>query len=103
MTIWLVPHLLWCLYRTPVSLKELFSAVSRPLLSGVVAAAIAFVVQFYFGQWGSPVLRVISGGCLMVGTYCVMLLFVMGQRALYLDLLQALRKSALPDETAPLS
>jgi len=93
MTIWLVPHLVWCLYRTPISLKELFSVVSRPLLSGVVAAAITFVVQFY--PWGSPVLRVIFGGCLMVGIYWAMLLFVMGQRALYLDLLEALRKSAL--------
>jgi PST family polysaccharide transporter len=102
MTIWLVPHLIWCLYRTPISLKELFSAVSRPLLSGVVAAAITFVVQFCFG-WGSPFLRVIFGGCLMVGIYCVMLLFVMGQRAFYLDLLEALRKSTLPDRTAPLS
>ena len=57
MTLWLVPHVAWCLHGTMISPWDLFLAVSRPFLSGIVAAAFAFGVQFYFGQLESPVLE----------------------------------------------
>ena len=39
MTVWLVPHILWCLHGTVISPRDLFLAIIRPLLSAVVAAA----------------------------------------------------------------
>ena len=51
MTVWLVPHILWCLHGTVISPRDLFLAISRPLLSAVFAAAVAFGAHFYFGGW----------------------------------------------------
>ncbi len=95
MTLWLVPHIVWCLHGTPVSPWDLFLAVKRSFLSGIVAAAAAFIVLLYVGQQGHPILRLALGGCVMVGVYCYMLLLVMGQRAFYLDLLAVIRNPSL--------
>ena len=92
MTLWLVPHIAWCLHGTMISPWDLFLPVSRPFLSGIVAAAFAVGVQFYFGQLESPFLRLVFGGGVMLGVYFWMLLFVMGQRTFYLDLLKGLRR-----------
>jgi len=97
MTLWVIPHLAWCLHGTAISLSSLLLAVSRPLLSGIVAAVVAFVVQVKFEEWGSPLVRLLLEGSVMLSTYCLMLLLVMGQRAFYLDLLGALRKPSLPE------
>jgi len=102
MTLWLIPHLVWCLHGTAISVSDLVLAVSRPFLSGIVAAAVAFVVQVKFEGWGSPLVRLLLEGSVMLCIYCLMLLLVMGQRAFYLDLFAALRKSSLPDGTASL-
>jgi PST family polysaccharide transporter len=99
MTLWVVPHLAWCVHGTTISLSDLFLAVSRPFLSGIVAVVVASVVQIQLEGWGSPLVRLLLGGTVMLSTYCLMLLLVMGQRAFYLDLLAALRKSSLPDGT----
>lgn len=102
MTLWVIPHLVWCLHGTAISLSELFLAVSRPFLSGIVAAIVAFDVQAKFEGWGSPLVRLLLEGSVMLSVYCLMLLLVMGQRAFYRDLFAALRKSSLPDGTASL-
>jgi hypothetical protein len=39
-------------------------------------------------------------GSIMMSVYCIMLLFVMGQRRFYLDLFSALWKPTLSDGTA---
>ena len=91
MTLWLVPHVLWCLHGTIIRPRELLLAASRPFLSGIVAAAFAFVLQFYFGQLQTPICRLLLGGSVMVVGYLCMLLFVMGQKRFYLDLLKGLK------------
>lgn len=93
MTLWLVPHILWCLHGTVISVRELFLAVARPFFSSVVAAAVALAVQFYFAQLQAPVWRLLLGGAVMVGVYLWMLLFVMGQKMFYFDLFKGLKSS----------
>jgi PST family polysaccharide transporter len=97
MTLWLVPHVLWCLHGTTIRPRELLAATSRPLLSAVVAAAFAFAVQFYFGQLQTPVGRLLLGGSVMVLGYLCMLLLVMGQKRFYFELLKGLK--TLPSAT----
>jgi O-antigen/teichoic acid export membrane protein len=91
MTLWLVPHIFWCVHGTMISAWDLFLAVRRPLLSGVVAAGTAFVAQLYFARQGYPLFRLLVGGCVMAGVYYSMLLLVLGQRAFYFDLLAAMK------------
>jgi len=102
MTLWVIPHLAWCLNGTAISLSALLLAISRPLLSGVVAALIAYVVQVQIEGWGLPLMRVLIEGSVMLSIYCLMLFLVMGQGAFYFGLLAALRKSSLPEGTASL-
>jgi len=93
MTLWLFPHILWCLRGTVISVRELLLAIGRPLFSSVVAAAVAVAVQFYFAQLQAPSWRLLLGGAVMVGVYLWMLLFVMGQKRFYFDVLKGLKSS----------
>ena len=40
MTLWVVPHIVWCLHGTMISPWDLFLAAGRPFLAGIVAAAV---------------------------------------------------------------
>ncbi|WP_245509211.1 lipopolysaccharide biosynthesis protein [Bradyrhizobium zhanjiangense] len=102
MTFWLIPHLAWCAHGTAISLADLLLIVVRPLLSGIVAALLAFVVQTQLDEWGTPAVRLLLEGGVMLSIYCLMLLLVMGQGAFYLDLFHALRSSSMSDRTASL-
>lgn len=98
MTAWLLPHLVWCLHGTKISLSDLLLAVSRPFLSGCVAALVALTIQLRLEQWGAPIVRLMLEGGTMLGVYYWMLLLVMGQRSFYLELLAALRRRPSGDE-----
>jgi len=92
MTLWLVPHIVWCIHGTMISSRDILKATSQPFLSAIVAAACALAVQFFYGQSFSPFPRLLLGGGILLLSYLWMLLYVMGQKAFYLDLLQGLRK-----------
>jgi len=93
LTLWLVPHVIWCLHGTMISLWDIVLTINRPLVSGVAAAIIATGAQWYFGQMQSPVLRLAVGGGTMLATYLLILLFVMGQGKIYVKLLKSLKAS----------
>ncbi len=100
MTLWLVPHIVWCLCGTMISPRDLLLPLGRPFISGLVAAAFAVGVQFAFPQLESPFWRLAFGGAVMLGSYMGMLLFVMGQRMFYLELFKELRRTSKPNGTA---
>jgi O-antigen/teichoic acid export membrane protein len=89
MSLWLVPHVVWCLHGTMIAPRDLFVAAFRPLLSSVIAAAIGFAAQVCLADLASPFLRLALGGSAMFSVYIFMLLFVMGQKEFYLGLLKA--------------
>jgi PST family polysaccharide transporter len=97
LTLWLFPHVAWSVHGTPVSIKDLARAIAGPFLSGVVAAICAFEVQRHFGHELPPVLRLALGGATMAGVYGWMLLFALGHRELYLDVLVSLRRPSRLD------
>jgi PST family polysaccharide transporter len=97
LTLWLFPHVAWCVHGTPVSIKDLARAIAGPFLSGIVAAICAFEVQRQFGYELRPVLRLALGGAAMGGVYGWMLIFALGHRKLYLDVLVSLRQPSRLD------
>jgi len=104
LALWLVPHILWCLHGTIISLGDLLQAMRIPFLSGIVAAVFAFGVRFYCDGWLIPLPRLLLGGAVMLGAYLWMLLFVMGQKKMYLDLLRGLRgRSSIGKEVAEMN
>lgn len=90
MTIWLVPHILWCIHGTNISFGDILGVVKRPVISAAVAAALAFAVQFEFGQPLPPLLRLVVGCGILFAVYALILLYVMGQKAFYADLIRGL-------------
>lgn len=98
MTLWVIPHIVWCVHGTGISVRDMGRAVGQPLLSGVAAAVLAFGVQFVYGQSLPPLARLALGGTVLSGAYLVMLLYVMGQKAFYLDLVRGFRKGTAVDE-----
>ncbi len=90
MTIWLVPHILWCIHGTNISFGDILGVVKRPVVSAVVAAVFAFIAQYQFGQTLPPLLRLVLGCGILFAVYALMLLYVMGQKAFYVDLVKGL-------------
>jgi len=95
MVLWVIPAIAWCIHGTGISTRDILEAVRRPLISGIIAAVLAYGFKFYFGQLLSPLLVLVSVSSIMAIFYLWMLLYVMGQKTFYLDLLRGLRKRSL--------
>jgi O-antigen/teichoic acid export membrane protein len=95
-----LPLIAWAVHGTMVSFRDVLTAVSRPMLSGIVAAAVAFASQFFYGHSLFPIIRLILGGTVTMGVYLWMLLYVMGQKAFYLDLLRGLKRRSAVEPAA---
>jgi O-antigen/teichoic acid export membrane protein len=90
MSIWLIPHIVWCIHGTKISFLDIINVVKRPVLSAVVGAVLAFGAQLQYGRLSSPLFRLVSGCGILLGVYVLMLLYVMRQKAFYLDLIRGL-------------
>jgi PST family polysaccharide transporter len=98
MTLWVIPHIVWCIHGTMISLRDIALAVSRPLFSAVVAATVAGGCVSYLLGSASHVTRLLVGMSILLLVYVIMLFYVMGQKGFYLDLASALRKKSIPGE-----
>jgi len=103
MTLWVVPHVYWCVHGTMISFRDITLAVGRPLLSGILAAGVSLAAQVYYGPLLAPLPRLILGGTILLGVYVGMLFYVMGQKTIYLDLLRNLRRRPTVEEKALVS
>jgi O-antigen/teichoic acid export membrane protein len=92
MTLLTVPLTVWGVRGTVISFRDVLGVVKRPLVSGILSAALAFAVQFFYGQSFSPLPRLILEGTVLLSAYVVMLLYVMGQKTFYVDLIRGLRR-----------
>jgi O-antigen/teichoic acid export membrane protein len=90
MTLWLIPHVLWCLKGTSISPADIFWATCKPFFSASVAAAFSFVVLLYVGNGMSPLSRLAIGGGAMSATYLAILFLIQRKNSLYLEFLEAL-------------
>jgi O-antigen/teichoic acid export membrane protein len=103
LTLWVIPHVLWCVHGTVISFRDILLAVSRPLASGIVAGALAFGVTLICGQFVSPLPRLVLESSVLFVTFFVALLFAAGQKSLYLDLLKGLKGPSSVAEKIPVS
>ncbi|MBV6433908.1 MAG: Lipopolysaccharide biosynthesis protein WzxC [Bryobacteraceae bacterium] len=103
MTVWAIPHIAWCVHGTVISLRDILTTVSRPLVSGLVSAGLAFAAQLSYGDLLSPLPRLLLGGSLLLAVYLGMLLYVMKQKSFYLDLFARLLKRPPAEEQVLIS
>lgn len=92
LTLWVVPHIAWCIQGTMISPRDILQTVGQPLLSTMVAAAFTYVVELVYAQSLDPLVRLSFSCSILVVVYLWMLLFVMGQKSFYLELLRGLKK-----------
>jgi hypothetical protein len=97
--IWLLPHVVWCVHGTPISVRDLASAVARPLLATAFAAALAYAAQHYAAGLPHALLRLAAGGAVMLAAYLFALMFILGQKDTYLELLRGLRSPAIDSKS----
>ena len=102
MLLWLVPVTVWSVHGTVVSFRDVLLCVSRPFTSSIVAAGLAFGVRLAYGQYLSPVSLLVLESTVLLATFVGVLLFVMGQKSLYLDLIRGL-KGAPPSKEKTLA
>jgi O-antigen/teichoic acid export membrane protein len=92
MMLWVFPHIAWCIKDTIITPRDVLLAVSRPFLACIVAGTAALVVQLCLGQSLPPFTRLVLEGSALFGVYSWMLLWVMGQKSFYSDILLTLIK-----------
>jgi O-antigen/teichoic acid export membrane protein len=101
MTLWLIPHVIWCLRGTTITPLDLLRVASRPLFSAAIAVAAAYAASVYLSL-SSPFFRLVTEGGVMMLVYAITLLFVMGQRNFYFELFKAIgTSSSKPSEVNP--
>lgn len=98
MILWVIPHIAWCVKDTGVSLRDILVTVSKPLVSGAVGVMLAFSVHHFCVPVMSALPRVVIAGVVLLAVYIGMLFYVMGQKALYIDVLKGFRKSKPVEE-----
>ena len=89
MGLWLVPHIVWCLHGTGIRPLDIARVAAKPLIAGVLAAAVCIAFRVTAGHLLSPVGRLVLGGGALTVTYVCILLYAFGQRVFYLDLIKS--------------
>jgi PST family polysaccharide transporter len=86
-----LPMSIWGVHKTVVTVRDLAEVASRPLASAVAACAAYLLARPLLTQVGPAVLRLALEGGLLFTVYGGVLLFVLGQKELYLELFRRLR------------
>lgn len=89
MLLWMIPHIAWCTYRTGVTMRDVLVAAGRPTVSGLVAGGLAFIFANLCGGALPNLTRLILENLILFVAYFGILLFVAGQKSLYVDLINA--------------
>ena len=81
------PIIVWAKHGTLVSNRDMVKTIGVPVLSIVVGVLAAWGAHGWVSGLPSALVRLMAGCTVLFGTYLMVLLFVMKQRAVYLDLL----------------
>ncbi len=100
MTLWIIPVIAWSVRGTAISLRDVLSTISRPLISSVMAGAGAWGLRVLCGQSLSPLLRMLMENTALLLVYLGILLYVMGQKPLYMGLLGKITARSSTEDTA---
>jgi O-antigen/teichoic acid export membrane protein len=92
--LWVVPVIVWAVHGTAISFRDVLRVTTRPLASIIPAAGLGFAIHLFLGQTGPPLLRLFVETSVLFTTYFGVLLFVAGQKLLYLDLLHGFTRSS---------
>ena len=90
MVLLFIPLIAWAKHGTGVSNGDYWDAIKRPLVAGLIAGTAGWFTQHALRNSLPPLPLFVTGISVLGATYMGILLFVMGQRAVYVDLLSHL-------------
>ncbi len=103
MMLWVFPHIAWCVHGTAVSFWDILRTSAKPLACAVAAGALAFGARLAYCE-SLPLFPRLALECaILLAVFSVMLLFVAGQKSLYVDLIRGLRGAPLPEQESLVS
>lgn len=91
MILWVVPVIAWSVQGTRISFWDVVKVIGRPFGSIVVASVPAFGFRWFYGLTLPPLPRLVLECVVLFLVYAAVLLFLAGQKALYLELLRGLK------------
>jgi O-antigen/teichoic acid export membrane protein len=94
MVLWTAPVVAWAVHGTGVSFVDVVLTVIKPLASVAVAAAFAVATRWSCGMGASTIPRLIVELTVLLVVYFAMLLFVAGQKAVFLDLIRGWKSAS---------
>jgi O-antigen/teichoic acid export membrane protein len=83
-----VPVIIWATRDTAITAIDTLKEIMRPFLSIAFGAGAALAAGGLTGLIASPLLRLVAENSILFGVYAIVLLFVMGQKTIYLGLLR---------------
>ena len=89
MVLLVVPVIGWAKHGTLISNGDMLKVIAVPLASVVAGAAAAWGVHSWVDQVQPAFPRLVAGCSVLFGVYLLVLLFVMKQKAVYIDLLRS--------------
>ena len=85
-----VPIVVWAIHGTGITILDYVGCVKPSLLAGLVAGVTGWLVRFASHGMLPPKSMLAPGMTISMGTYAVMLFFVLGQKDLILEVLKQL-------------
>ncbi len=83
-----VPAIFWATRGTSVTVFDTLRAIRHPFVSMIIGAGIALATRGFIHSLSLPLERLVAANLLFFGVYAIVLLFVMGQKPVYIGLLQ---------------
>lgn len=85
-----IPMIAWATRGLLVSWQDMLRTIKPPLTSAIVATTVSFGVASMWGQSLPPLKRLVLEGIVVLIVYVGMLLYVMGEKVFYFDLIRDL-------------
>jgi PST family polysaccharide transporter len=85
-----VPVILWSVKDTTITPLDELKVIMRPFLSILMGAGAALAASSFIQVLAQPLLRLIIANAILFGVYAIVLLFVMGQKGIYVELIRQL-------------
>lgn len=85
-----IPVVAWAIHGTGITANMYWNAIKRPLCSGFLAGLIGWGFRYFFSAVLMPLPLLILEFGLSFAVYLAVLLFVMGEKELYFDLIKQL-------------
>ena len=98
-----IPLIAWARRGTPVKLSDLLLAIARPLASGILAAGLVFGIRHFWGGAILPLPRLIICTTAVLCFYLGILLYALGQKPLYVEILRGFMRSSSAEDPVPVS